>query len=262
MEPVVIDDVVASRPPAQPHDPETLRWGPMRDDGRHFPLIGHRKLGIGAKQVYRRRRDLWAIYGQGRLDPQFREQIMLSAAAADDSRQCSFAHREWARAVGLPEEDLAALEGLDFSKFDDRRWAAFNWAQAYARNDLGEIPADVESNFRHHFDAQERADIELAARSMYWLNETSNTVDAFLARLRREPYPTSSAWIELLAIIVYAVCVPILITWLSLRQRRNPVTVFRAIRPFFREYEGRGPRTISGPGVRYQGTGHDTLSPG
>ena len=101
---------------------------------------------------------------------------MLSVAGADSCRQCSFAHREWALAEGLPEAELAALEGLDAESFDARTWAAIAWAQAYARSDFADVPDAIDANFRQHFSAQERADIELVARTMYWLNETSNGV--------------------------------------------------------------------------------------
>ncbi len=243
-------------------DPETLRWGCMTENGRHFPVLGERKF-LATLMLLRRRRDLWAIYGRHRLEPRFREEIMIAAAGADSSRQCSFAHREWARAEGLSEEELAALEGLRFAAIDERKWAAFAWAQAYARNDFGIIPADVTANFRHHFDARERADIELAARTMYWLNEMSNSVDAFLDRVKRDLIPGSTRFTEVVALVVYAIIVPILLTWLSFKQRRNPISMFRAMRPFFREFEARGPDTISGPGVRYRATETDgSQSPG
>ena len=220
--------------------------------------MGQRKFGAG-KPLLKHRRDLWAIYRGHRLEPQFREEIMIAAAGADDSRQCSFAHREWAKAEGLSQEELTALEELDFTRLDKRRWAAFAWAQAYARNDLGDVPADVDANFRHHFDEQERADIELAARMMYWLNQTSNSVDAMLARLRGDPRSGSPAWTEVIAVVLYAVIVPPLLIALSVKQRRNPISMFRALRPFLREYEARGPHTISGPGIRYDGRATEDL---
>ena len=230
--------------------------------GRHFPVLGERKF-LATFKLLRRRRDLWAIYRRRRIEPRFREQIMIAAAGADSSRQCSFAHREWARAEGLSEEDLAALEGLDFAALDERKWAAFAWAQAYARNDFGDVPADVKANFRHHFDAQERADIELAARTMYWLNETSNSVDALLYRVKRDLIPGSTRLSEVIALLLYVAIVPILLIWLSIKQRRNPISMFRGIRPFFREFEARGPDTISGPGVHFAATETDgSQSPG
>ena len=244
-----------------PFDLAALRWGPMTADGRHYPLSSERTLGATAA-LLRRGRDLVAIYLRRRLEPQFRESIMIAAAGADSSRQCNYAHREWARAEGLPDEELEALEGLDFSALDERRWAAFAWAQYYVRSDLGEVPAAVDANLRQHFDAQERADIELAARTMYWLNQTSNSVDALVARTRHQAIPGSKRTAEFVAILLYVVIVPILLLWLGLRQRRNPVSMVRAMAPFFREFEVRGPQTISGPGVRYAGQVDSAVSPG
>ena len=88
------------------------KFGPMTADGLHHPIIGQRRKGSTAA-LLRRTRDLWAIYLKHRLDPVFREEIMLAVAGADSSRQCSFAHREWALAEGISEAELAALEGLD-----------------------------------------------------------------------------------------------------------------------------------------------------
>ena len=48
----------------------------------------------------------------------------------------------------------------------------------------------------------------MAARTMYWLNETSNSVDAFLARLRREPLPRSTLTTEIIALLLYAIVAP------------------------------------------------------
>ena len=187
---------------------------------------------------------------------------MICAAGADSSRQCSYAHRQWAKSVGVTEEEVVALENLDFTAFDRRRWAAFAWAQAYARNDLGTVPDDVDALFRRYYDAQERADIELAARTMYWLNETSNSVDAFLARLRREPVSGSTLTTEIVALLLYAIVAPVLFSWLSIRQGYRPIRMFRGMRPFFREFERRGPQTISGPGVRYEAPDLEAVSPG
>ena len=104
-------------------------FGPLTPEGLHHPIIGQRKRG-STTALFRRVRDLGAIYFRQRLDPVFREQIMISVAGADSSRQCSFAHREWARAVGISEAQLAALEGLDTESLDERRWAAMTRNEA------------------------------------------------------------------------------------------------------------------------------------
>ena len=162
---------------------------------------------------------------------------MLTVAGANSCRQCSYAHREWALAEGLPPEELAALEGLDEAAFDARTWAAIAWAQAFAASDLVAAPAVVDANFREHFSAEEQRDIELVARTMTWMNRTSNTVDAAWGRLHGAPVPGSGLLGELLAVSIYVIAVPFLIVLLSIRQSRNPIALIRGIAPFFREFE-------------------------
>ena len=235
---------------ANGHAGGAAEFGPMTAHGVHHPLAGQRKSGSTAA-LLRRTRDFWAIYRKHRLDPVFREEIMLAVAGADSSRQCSFAHREWALAEGLSEAELAALEGLDTRSFDERTWAAIAWAQAYARSDFAGVPAAIDANLRQHFSAQEQADIELAAREMYWLNETSNSVNAFLSRLGRDRAPGSTVLSELVALVLYAIAVPVLIVLFSIKRRCNPISILRGMKPFFREFEARGPNTISGPGEKF-----------
>jgi AhpD family alkylhydroperoxidase len=223
----------------------------MTARGMHHPIIGRGRLGKTAGLV-RRVPDYWAIYGRHRLDPVFREEIMLAVSGADSSRQCSFAHREWARGAGISEADLAALEALDFEALSERTWTAIEWAQAYARSDLASAPAGIEARFRQQFSARERADIELACRTMHWLNETSNTVDALGSRVRRKPVPGSTLLSEVIASVIYAVAVPVLVIMFSFMQRRNPLKILGSMNPFFHEFEARGPQTISGPGSAYR----------
>jgi AhpD family alkylhydroperoxidase len=207
--------------------------------GGHHPIIGQRKPG-STVALLRRADDLWAIYVGHRLDPAFREEMMVAVAGADSCRQCSFAHREWALAEGLPEAELAALEGLDVESFDAHKWAAIAWAQAAVRSDFAEVPDAIESNFKREFSAQEQADIELATRTMFWLNETSNGVDAALSRLKGTPVPGSGVLSESAALVLYAVFVPVLLVMLSVKQRRSPIALVRGMVPFFREFEARG----------------------
>jgi AhpD family alkylhydroperoxidase len=138
---------------ASPAPPE---FGSMTAHGRHYPTITQRKPGATVA-LLRRARDLRAIYLDRRLDPAFREKVMLAVAGANACRQCSFAHREWALAEGVSEAELAALEGLDPEAFDERTWAAIAWVQAYARSDFDEVPDAVDDAFRQHFNAQEQA---------------------------------------------------------------------------------------------------------
>ena len=58
---------------------------------------------------------------------------------------------------------------------------------------------------------------------------------------------------ELQAALLYAVGAPVVLGLLCVKQRRNPISMLREIRPFFREFERRGPKTISGPGEEFGG---------
>ncbi len=80
---------------------------------------------------------------------------------------------------------------------------------------------------------------------MYWMNEVSNGVDAAWERLTGKPVE-GSALREVEAIVVYAFFVPYVMVILSARQKRDPVSLMRGMRPFFREFEQRVSRP-SGP---------------
>jgi AhpD family alkylhydroperoxidase len=214
--------------------------------GRHKPVIGPRTVRAQSTVALARRApDIRAIWGDHRMDPAFREAIMVAVASANSCRHCSFAHREWALAAGLPESELAALEGMDPAAFDARRWAAIAWAHAAARNDFNDVPESIEANFRREFTPAEQADIELVARTMTWMNEISNTVDAAWSRVRRRaPVPDSRLPRELRAVLLYGIAVPPILVMLGVWERRNPISLVLSMPRFFREFDQRS-RTTS-----------------
>ena len=201
--------------------------------GWHKPILEWREFARSTAALARRASDLKAIWFEHRLDPAFREELMVSVAAANTSRQCSFAHREWAKGEGLSLSELAAIEHKQPESLDERTWAAVAWAQAAARSHfrLAEVPAVIEANFRERFSSQEQADIELVARTMTWMNRASNTVDAALSRLRGEPVPGGGVLRELTAVVLYALITPFILVIVSVKQRRSPVSLIAAIRP-------------------------------
>ena len=213
--------------------------GAIAAHGRHHPVIGWRKFAGSTATVARRAPDLRAIWFDHRLDPAFREELMVAVASANTSRQCSFAHHEWALAEGLPTAELAALEGLQAEAFDARKWAAIDWARAAAPQRLHRRPRAVDANFRRQFSPQEQADIELVARTMTWMNRTSNTVDACWSRLHGTPVRGSGLLGELTALLLYAAITPVVLGVLSTKQRRSPISLVAGVAPFFREFEAR-----------------------
>ena len=205
----------------------------------HHPVVGSRRPG-STSALFRKRRQLLAIYLRRRLDPAFRETIMFSVAVADECRQCGFAHRTWAMGEGVPETDLDALVRGDLGPFDARTRVAIAWAQAYARSDLTRAPEDIAAEFGREFSPLEQADIGLVVREMYWLNEISNGADAAWSRVHGSPTPGSSVISELRATVAYAITVPVLILLFSLKLRTRPLTLLRSMGPFFRGFALRG----------------------
>jgi AhpD family alkylhydroperoxidase len=205
---------------------------------RHKPVIGSRK-GRATAALLRRSADIRAIWFEHRLDPAFREELMVSVAAANSCRHCSYAHREWALIEGLPEEQLAALEGQDPEAFDARTWAAVAWVHAAAASDFAGVPDAIDANFRRQYSAQEQQDIELVARTMTWMNQISNTVDAAWGRVHGAPVPESSVLTEVEAVVLYGLAVPPLFVWMGFKERRRPMQIVRGMGRFFREFDAR-----------------------
>jgi AhpD family alkylhydroperoxidase len=206
---------------------------------RRKPVLRMRKPGSTAA-LLRRSSDIRSIWFKQRLDPAFREELMVSVAAANSCRQCSYAHREWALIEGLPEDELAALEGRDAESFDARKWAAVAWVHAAAAGDFTSVPEPIEANFRAQFSPQEQADIELVARTMTWMNQISNTVDAAWERLKGSPVAESGVLTELEAVVLYGLAVPPLIVWIGVKEGRRPMQLVRGMAQFFREFDARG----------------------
>jgi AhpD family alkylhydroperoxidase len=207
--------------------------------GRHKPVIRNRRpRATGA--LLRRSPDLQAIWLKHRLDPAFREELMVSVAAANSCRHCSYAHREWALIEGLPEDELAALEGRQAESFDARKWAAIAWVHAAAASDFTDVPEAIEANFRSQFSPQEQADIELVARTMTWMNQISNTADAAWGRLHGDPVAGSGVLSEIEALVLYGLAVPPLIVWMGVKEGRRSMAVVRDMGKFFREFDARG----------------------
>jgi AhpD family alkylhydroperoxidase len=163
-------------------------------------------------------RELIAIWGRGRLDPRLREKVMLAVAQANACDLCTLAHRRWALAEGVTDEELAAIEGQDSEQFDRRTWAAIAWAQARTRADLEPVPDELEAELARHYDERERADLELVTQAMGVANRSANTFDALLARLRGRPVAGSRVGDELALGGVVALSIPPVATYLALRR--------------------------------------------
>lgn len=175
-------------------------------------------------------RDVAAVWGEGRLDPRLREEVMYAVARANECRWCSVAHRQWALAEGVSDAELAALEGGRAEVFDRRTWAAVAWAQARARAGLGPAPLELELELERHFDAGQRADLDLVTRVMTAVNRSANTFDALLARLRGSAVPGSRLRDEVAVGAGVALSIAPVAGYLKLRRRRSPLRLAGELR--------------------------------
>ena len=189
--------------------------------------------------LIRQGRELYAIWGRDRVDPAFREELMIAVASVNSCRFCTYIHREWALRAGLPQDELAALEGLDADSFDARRWAAIAYVQAYAQSDFQSVPEPIEAHFQTFYNTREQRDIELISRVMTWANRAANTIDSLLARRRGEPLPESRArddyivgGLGLVALILPACVVA---GW----RRTTPLGVLRDFTSFSKSFQER-----------------------
>ena len=122
-----------------------------------------------------------------------REKVMLGVTSINDCRYCEWGHTHWARANGVPLEEVNQILGLQIESLEARNpaeAAAILFAQHYAEHRDQFDPESIENLRKHYSDAQ--VDEILAyVRAITLGNLTGNTVDAFLDRFRSDGQPIS-----------------------------------------------------------------------
>lgn len=201
--------------------------------------------GLFRKKVYRLP-ELWrdlkamrpharaaaAIWRGQRFDPGFREEIMVAVARVNGCRWCSFVHQEWALTAGVPDTEIAQLEGLAPDDFDRDKWVALAYAQALAANDFGNVAPEVHDAAVAVYGHDGRHDIETVARVMTLVNRSANAIDALLARLRRNPAPGSRLVDELVITSMLFLGGPGFVIWFTAKTRKAPWRLWREFRRF------------------------------
>lgn len=127
------------------------------------------------------------VWVKRELDPRFRETLMLAVARMNDSKYCSWAHREWAAIEGVSEEDIAHIEKLAPSYFDARTRLALSFVRELVAARFGPVPSILMRKMRASYSAEEIEEITLVAKVMDFANRSSNTLDALTSRLSGKP---------------------------------------------------------------------------
>lgn len=178
--------------------------------------------------LLRRPAQLSQIWFSGRVDPGLREKVMLAVARANGCRFCTYAHAEWALAVGVSDAELAALEGQDERNFARDTWIVIAHARERASAEFsptgghGYTQAMVDAHGPQLLD-----DIECVARLMTHANRTMNTFDALMCRLRGTPVQGSRLLDEIVLSVVGVPAMGMVTVTLAARRGTGPRTMWR-----------------------------------
>lgn len=173
--------------------------------------------------------DLSRIWAGRRIDPAFREEIMVAVARVNHCRYCVFTHQEWALHAGLPEEELERLESGSIQSFDPAKRAALEYARALG---TGENDPQALAHLREHYSPSEIADIERVVRAMVLANLSGNTVDGLLSRFRGKPAEGSRLLDELFISAIWMAVAPWVALILAVWRRQSPPALLRDFRDF------------------------------
>ncbi|MFZ1174950.1 MAG: carboxymuconolactone decarboxylase family protein, partial [Mycobacterium sp.] len=162
------------------------------------------------------------------IDPAFREEIMLTVAQTNSCRYCSYVHQEWAIRAGVPDEEIAQLEGANPATFDRAKWSALAYARALAEADFGQVPEEISQEVAKYYTRGGRRNIEAVALVMSIANRSTNTVEAFRSRLRGVP-ASGSLPAEIAITSALVASSPVLIPGLSIVLRKSPNRLLREL---------------------------------
>lgn len=169
------------------------------------------------------------VYGLRRMDPAFREEVMLTVARSNGCRYCSYIHQEWAIQNGSSDQEIAELEGTDPALFDRAKWSALVYARTLAENNFTGVPVEVLDDVAKHYSTGERRNIEAVAAVMTIVNRCANTMEALLSRVRGTGASESLA-AEIVITTGMLIVGPPLIPLLSVLLRKSPLRLLRDLR--------------------------------
>ncbi len=136
----------------------------------------------------------------GRLDPAFRERLMLAVTEVNGCRYCSFLHSRLALSSGMDDAEVRALLGGELEGSPEEQLPALMFAQHWAET-RGRPSREAIDGLLQTYDRDTAGDIIAAIQSIMIGNLYGNTVDAFGARLRGRTVPERSL-AELVAVLV------------------------------------------------------------
>lgn len=151
-----------------------------RDGLRKFSGTEH--LAVKTVEVLTYFIPIFEIYFLRKMDPGFREKIMLVTTIANECEICGVIHKRFGRLAGLTDEEMRELETLDSANIGSDDRIALMWVRSYLDFE-GEVPESVSIELKETFDEGERRRIYAAMIGIFYANLWSNTVFTSLRKL-------------------------------------------------------------------------------
>jgi AhpD family alkylhydroperoxidase len=139
-----------------------------------------------------------------RINPQFRERIMLAVTAVNECKYCEWGHTKTALKHGCTEEEINEIMVHDFASCNQEELIALAFAQHYA--ETGGLPSDeLKEKLLDFYGKEKSQDILLFIQMITMGNLLGNTLDAFESRRKGIPPEKGTFFFEF---IVYALGFP------------------------------------------------------
>lgn len=128
-----------------------------------------------------------------KMDPKFREKIILCVSIANNCGVCSKVHTLVGLRAGLSEDDIQKLVTLYKKDYPKKEWLALRWARDWAVL-RGETPTGKNAQaFEKAYTPEERDYIQKICRMMKMANYTSNYLFAVPYLEKETPEPRKGA---------------------------------------------------------------------
>jgi AhpD family alkylhydroperoxidase len=130
-----------------------------------------------------------------RINPQFRERIMLAVTSVNGCIYCEWGHTRKALEYGCTEEEIKEIFRNDFRSCDPEETVALAFAQHYA-NTEGHPTAESCNKLIEQYGEQKANDIKLFIQMITFGNLLGNTIEAFESRFKGKPPENGSVLFE------------------------------------------------------------------
>ncbi len=195
---------------------------------QHKPIIQSAEFAESTARLLRQAPDLGPIWFGGRIAPAFREELMLAVAGANSSASAASPHRQWALAEGLPEPELAVARGATGRLLRRADMGGDPWAQAAAGSDAADVPDDVAASFRRQFSAQEQRPTSNSSPDDDVEEPEQQHGRRGVVADEGHTGARKAAMRETVALLTYGLFTPVILAVLSIKQRRNPISLITA----------------------------------